>query len=39
MAIIKGFKGVTGDTSFDENGDVIKEIEMKTVRNGQFVKQ
>jgi branched-chain amino acid transport system substrate-binding protein len=38
MAAIKGFKGVTGETSFDENGDVIKEIEMKTVRDGQFVK-
>jgi branched-chain amino acid transport system substrate-binding protein len=39
MAVIKGFKGVAGETSFDENGDVIKEIEIKTVRNGQFVKQ
>lgn len=38
MAAIRGFKGITGETSFDENGDVVKEIELKVVRNGQFVK-
>lgn len=38
MSMIRGFKGVTGETSFDENGDVIKDIELKVVRNGQFVK-
>jgi len=35
---IKDFKGVTGTTSFDEAGDVIKPIIIKTVKNGQFIK-
>ncbi len=31
------FPGVTGKTSFDSNGDVIKPIIIKTVVDGQFV--
>ncbi|MBW2991336.1 ABC transporter substrate-binding protein [Candidatus Woesearchaeota archaeon] len=34
---LKEYPGVTGTTSFDENGDVIKPIAIKTVRNGEFV--
>ncbi|MCK4655014.1 MAG: penicillin-binding protein activator [Candidatus Cloacimonetes bacterium] len=34
---IKNFPGVSGLTTFDENGDVIKPIKLKTVKNGKFV--
>jgi len=34
---IKDFPGVTGPTTFDDHGDVIKPIIMKTVKNGAFV--
>lgn len=34
---IKDFPGITGATSFDKNGDAIKTIILKTVKNGQFV--
>ncbi len=34
---IKNFPGVSGLTSFDRNGDVIKPVAIKTVKNGQFV--
>ena len=34
---IKNYPGVTGITSFDENGDVIKPIILKTIKNGKFV--
>lgn len=34
---IKDFVGVTGKTSFDKNGDVIKPIGIKMVKNGKFV--
>jgi branched-chain amino acid transport system substrate-binding protein len=37
MAQIKGFRGATGETSFDQNGDVEKQLVMKTVREGRFV--
>lgn len=33
---IKDFPGVTGTTSFDQNGDVIKSVSIKMVKNGQF---
>lgn len=33
---IKNFQGTTGITSFDQNGDVVKEIKFKVVRNGKF---
>jgi branched-chain amino acid transport system substrate-binding protein len=32
----KGYKGVTGITFFDENGDCVKAAFMKTVKNGKF---
>lgn len=35
---IKDFPGVTGSTSFDECGDVVKPIIIKTVRSGMFVR-
>lgn len=34
---LKDFYGVGGVISFDENGDVIKPLSIKTVKNGQFV--
>jgi len=34
---IKDFPGVTGSTSFDQNGDVIKPVILKTVRSQKFV--
>ena len=34
---IKNFIGVTGKTSFDKNGDVIKPIGIKKVENGKFI--
>jgi len=35
---IKNFSGVTGETSFDVNGDVVKPIQFMKVHNGNFVK-
>jgi len=35
---IKDFAGLSGTTSFDENGDVIKPVILKTVREGKFVR-
>jgi len=34
---IKNFIGVTGKTSFDKNGDVIKPIGIKKVEDGKFI--
>lgn len=34
---IKDYSGVGGMTTFDQNGDVIKPIIFKTIKNGQFV--
>jgi len=34
---VQNYSGVTGLTSFDKNGDVIKPVILKTVRNGTFV--
>ncbi len=34
---IEDYPGVSGITSFDENGDVIKPVILKTVKNGKFV--
>ena len=34
---IKNFPGVSGLTSFDENGDVIKPVAIKQVKNGKFI--
>jgi branched-chain amino acid transport system substrate-binding protein len=35
---IKNFPGVAGLTSFDENGDAMKPIQFRIVKNGKFVK-
>lgn len=34
----KDFPGLSGTTSFDQNGDVQKPIILKTVKNGKFVR-
>ena len=34
---IKDYPGVTGQTSFDANGDVVKSMRIMQVRNGKFV--
>lgn len=39
MTETKDFPGVTGITSFTENGDAIKDILILRVENGKFVKQ
>ena len=33
---IKNFKGISGDTSFDKNGDVSKPVSLKVVKDGRF---
>ncbi|MCC6290571.1 ABC transporter substrate-binding protein [Candidatus Nomurabacteria bacterium] len=35
---VKNYDGVGGLTTFDKNGDVIKPIQLKVVKNGQFVR-
>jgi len=35
---IKHYPGITGDTTFDENGDVIQPAQIKIVKNGNFIK-
>ncbi len=37
IANMKNFEGVSGLTSFDEKGDVVKPLKLMTVRNGVFV--
>ena len=37
IAKVKNFEGVSGLTTFDENGDVQKPIKFMEVRNGEFV--
>lgn len=39
MAQTKNFPGVTGTTSFTENGDAVKDILILRVKDGKFVKQ
>lgn len=34
---VKNYAGVAGSTSFDENGDAIKSIAIKIIKNGEFV--
>ncbi len=38
MAKIKDFPGITGNTSFTETGDALKDIIILKVENGKFVK-
>ncbi|HHU16830.1 MAG TPA: ABC transporter substrate-binding protein [Clostridiales bacterium] len=37
LAATKNFSGVSGDISFDENGDPIKSVAIQTITNGKFV--
>jgi branched-chain amino acid transport system substrate-binding protein len=34
---VKDFPGVSGSTSFDENGDVIKPVQIKMIKEGKFI--
>jgi branched-chain amino acid transport system substrate-binding protein len=34
---VNNYPGVSGITTFDFNGDVIKPVAIKTVQNGSFV--
>jgi len=34
---IKGYEGVTGIISFDQNGDVVQPMGVKMIRNGKFI--
>jgi branched-chain amino acid transport system substrate-binding protein len=34
---IKSFSGVAGETTFDQNGDIVKGFNLKTVKDGKFV--
>lgn len=38
LSVVKGYRGVTGDITFDENGDVAKPVTIKVVRQGKFEK-
>ena len=33
---VRNYSGITGETSFDKNGDVIKPIGIKEIKNGKF---
>lgn len=35
--VSKNYSGVSGNVTFDENGDVTKSVMFKTIKNGQFV--
>jgi branched-chain amino acid transport system substrate-binding protein len=37
LTVTRSFPGVSGNISFDENGDPIKSVPIMTVRNGAFV--
>ena len=37
LMMIEDYHGASGVMQFDENGDVHKPMEMKTVKNGEFV--
>ncbi len=34
---LEGYKGITGDISFDDHGDIVKKLFMKTVKDKKFV--
>jgi branched-chain amino acid transport system substrate-binding protein len=36
LSKVQNFEGVAGKFSFDENGDVIKDLRIMTVKNGKF---
>lgn len=35
---VQKFNGLTGELSFDKNGDVIKELDVDIIKNGRIVK-
>lgn len=35
--VSKSYQGISGNTVFDENGDVVKPVFFKTIKDGQFV--
>lgn len=37
LAVTKNFPGASGNITFDENGDPIKSVSIKTIINGKFV--
>ncbi|OPZ35168.1 MAG: hypothetical protein BWY99_02326 [Synergistetes bacterium ADurb.BinA166] len=37
LANLRGFPGASGEISFDANGDVSKPMEMRVIRDGEFV--
>ena len=38
LYLVQGYPGVSGQTSFDENGDVPKPSDIKVIKNGKFEK-
>jgi len=38
LAGTKGYQGVTGEITFDENGDVVKPVTIKVIKGGSFQK-
>ena len=34
---VKDYPGIGGNTTFDENGDVVKPVMIKVVKNGEFI--
>lgn len=37
LSTLKGYKGITGETSFNEKGDVIKPTIIKYIKDGKFL--
>lgn len=37
LTVMEDFPGAAGETTFDDNGDVVRDFIFKTVKNGQFV--
>lgn len=37
LSTLEGYKGITGETSFDEKGDVIKPTIIKYIKDGKFL--
>ena len=35
---LKDYPGIGGKTTFDANGDVVKDIALKTIKNKEFIK-
>ena len=37
LPTVKDYPGVAGNTTIDANGDAVKAVMVKTIRNGKFV--